>query len=86
MDVSAFTSGPGDAEADSSASLVAEPPELGTAAHELDEALGGALSRLVTDGDLDRRARLGHAAPPREESGPRRIAVAGLGPPTARRG
>ncbi len=65
MDVSALTSGAGDAEADLLGVLVAEPPELGPAARELDEALGGALSRLVDGRRRHRRARLGHAAPPR---------------------
>ena len=51
MDVSAFTSGAGDAEADLLGVLVVEPPELGASAHELDEALGArspAWSRTAT--------------------------------------
>src|SRR5688572_23672781 len=80
MDISALTSGAADAEADLLGVLVAEPPELGTAARELDEALGGGLSRLVADGDVTGKrgsVALLHRA---EDAGPRRIAVAGVGP------
>jgi leucyl aminopeptidase len=80
MDVSALTSGAGDAEADLLGVLVAEPPDLGPATRELDEALGGALSRLIADGDVTGArgsVALLHRA---GDAGPRRIAVAGLGP------
>src|SRR6188474_2473820 len=80
MDVTALTTDAAEAEADLLGVLVAEPPELGAAARELDEALGGALSRLAADGDVTGKrgsVALLHRA---EDTGPRRIAVAGLGP------
>jgi leucyl aminopeptidase len=80
MDVSAFPTGADRVEADLLGVLVADPPELSAAAAELDGALGGALGRLLAEGDVTGRRGSVTVLHRNGDPGPRRVAVAGLGP------
>jgi len=80
MDVSALPSGAAHVEADLLGVLVTEPPELTPAAGKLDAAFGGAIGRLAADGDVTGSRGSVTLLHRGEESGPRRIAIAGLGP------